>query len=116
MYYTILSIKIGAHNVIMQQNIEQKLESALSPSHIQVINESSGHNVPEGSESHFKVILVTQAFEGLRQIQRQQKVYQLLADELAGSVHALTMQTLTPSEWQADASITPSPQCLGGGK
>ena len=56
--------------------------------------------MPQGSESHFKVVLVSAAFAGLRQIQRQQSVYQVLAEEMAGSVHALTMQTLTPQEWQ----------------
>lgn len=100
--------------MVIQHQIETKLTEVLSPKHIDVINESHQHNVPAGSESHFKVIVVSEVFEGLRAIQRQQKVYQILADEMAGSVHALTMQTLTPAEWQSDPTITASPACMGG--
>lgn len=48
----------------MQQQIEAKLAAALSPSHLEVINESYMHRVAPGSESHFKVVVVSQAFEG----------------------------------------------------
>ena len=100
--------------MIIQRSIETKLTQALIPDYIDVINESHQHNVPEGSESHFKVIVVSNKFIGLRQIQRQQRVYQVLTDEMAGSVHALTMQTLTPEEWQVGHAITQSPACMGG--
>lgn len=102
--------------MIIQQTIEQKLQEALAPAHLQVINESSGHNVAPGSETHFKVVVVSAAFDDLSAVKRQQRIYSILADELAGGVHALTMQTLTPEQWQQDASITQSPPCLGGGK
>ena len=94
--------------------IETKLQQAFSPHELRVVNESHQHNVPEGSESHFKVLIVSDNFDGVRKIQRQQRVYKTLADELAGGVHALTMQTLTLEEWRADASISVSPQCMGG--
>jgi len=102
--------------VLIQKTIEQKLQQAFSPEHLQLINESYKHSVPEGSESHFKLVLVSQEFDGLRLIQRQQRVYKILAEEMAGSVHALTMNTLTPSEWQENPTITPSPDCMGGSK
>ncbi len=48
------------------QTIEQKLRLALTPSHIEVINESHNHHVPPNSETHFKVIIVSEAFDGKR--------------------------------------------------
>ncbi len=98
----------------VETRIRKKLEAAFSPDELQVINESHQHNVPEGSESHFKLLIVSHSFEGLRPIKRQQSVYQVLAEELAGGVHALTMQTLTAAEWQADQTISASPNCMGG--
>ncbi|MEL0106080.1 MAG: BolA/IbaG family iron-sulfur metabolism protein [Rhodospirillaceae bacterium] len=101
----------------VQTTIEAKITEALAPSHLEVINESHMHSVPPGSESHFKVVIVTDGFEGQLLIARQQKVNGILADELNGPVHALTMQTLTPSEWEDRGGVVPdSPDCLGGSK
>lgn len=100
-----------------QQTIEQKLTAALTPSYLDVINESHMHNVPPGSESHFKVVVVSDAFDGERLVKRHMKVNSILADELAGSVHALAMQTLTAEEWVKKAGATmESPLCHGGSK
>lgn len=99
-----------------QQIVEQKLIEAFSPDVLELVNESSMHNVPEGSESHFKAIIVSDMFAGLRPVQRQQRVYEVLSDELAGGIHALTMQTLTQVEWKASPIKLSSPQCLGGSK
>ncbi len=101
----------------VQATIEQKIQQALSPAHLEVINESHMHSVPPGSESHFKVVVVSDDFDGQRLIARQQQINGILADELAGPVHALTMQTLTPVEWQEKGGVVPdSPDCLGGSK
>jgi len=101
----------------VQSTIETKISEALTPAHLEVINESYMHAVPPGSESHFKVVIVTDQFEGQRLIARQQAVNGILADELNGPIHALTMQTLTPSEWQERGGVVPdSPDCLGGSK
>ena len=98
----------------MQQIIETKIIDAISPTHIKVINESHMHNVPPGSESHFKLVIVTDVFEGLSRVRRHQQVNGLLADELKGSIHALSMQTLTPSEWaKSNNTVTTSPDCMG---
>ena len=102
--------------MVVQQRIEKRLNDAFHPTDLQVLNESSGHNVPAGSETHFKVIIVSEAFAGLRQVQRQRRVYQALNDEFRQGLHALSMQTLTPAEWQQDSTISTSPRCLGGGK
>ena len=101
----------------VQTNIENKIRDQLAPVHLEVVNESHMHSVPPGSESHFKVIVVTDAFEGASLVQRHQKVNGILADELRDEIHALAMQTHTPEEWTArGGAIFDSPQCLGGSK
>lgn len=101
----------------VQQTIERKLTDTLAPSWLEVINESHMHSVPPGSESHFKVIVVSGAFEGERLVRRHQRVNEILAEELAGGVHALSMQTLTAEEWERRGGKTlASPACLGGSK
>ena len=98
----------------VQKTIEKKLKEFFHPTDLQVLNESHGHNVPAGSETHFKVVIVSDVFVGLNQVQRQQQVYKVLKDELNSGVHALSMQTFTLEEWQQDPTIPKSPGCLGG--
>ncbi|MGF1874847.1 transcriptional regulator BolA [Photobacterium frigidiphilum] len=102
---------------MIQERIQEKLQKALSPAHLEVINESYMHNVPEGSESHFKVIVVSEQFEGARLIGRHRAVNSALAHELANDIHALAIHTYTPSEWQELSNGAPlSPSCQGGSK
>ncbi|MGD8644497.1 MAG: BolA/IbaG family iron-sulfur metabolism protein [Chromatiales bacterium] len=101
----------------LQQTIETKLNEALAPEHLEVVNESHMHNVPPGSESHFKITIVAGAFEGKRLVARHQMINGLLADELAGPVHAMALHTLTPDEYFERAGKVPdSPPCQGGDK
>ncbi len=101
----------------VQDTIERKIRASLAPSYLEVVNESHMHNVPPGSESHFKVVVVSDAFEGEPLVRRHQRVNAILAEELAGGVHALTMRTLTPAEWEDRGHrVTESPPCHGGGK
>jgi len=96
--------------------IEQKLEETFKPEFLEVVNESFMHNVPEGSESHFKVTVVSNKFAEKRLIARHRHINQTLADELK-TIHALAIHTLTPEEYFAKAGkIADSPECLGGGK
>ncbi len=96
--------------------IEQKLEQNFNPEFLEVVNESYMHNVPEGSESHFKVTVVSNEFLEKRLIARHRLINQTLADELK-SIHALAIHTLTPDEYFAKAGkVADSPECLGGGK
>lgn len=98
----------------LQTHIENKL-ATLSPSVLQVENESHLHNVPANSETHFKVTLVSESFEGMMPVKRHQQIYALLADELSGPVHALALHLYTPGEWSARGGQRPnSPDCLGG--
>ena len=100
---------------MLQERIERKLADALDPEHLEVVNESGGHNVPDGSETHFKVVIVAGDFEGQRLLQRHRLVNRTLAEELAGGVHALAMHTYTADEWRERFGAAPmSPPCLGG--
>ena len=100
---------------MVQERIEQKLAAVLQPVHLEVANESGGHSVPAGSETHFKVVVVADAFEGERLLARHRRVNEALAAELAGGVHALAIHTYTVEEWQKRFGDAPmSPPCLGG--
>ncbi|MFT6582804.1 MAG: BolA protein [Alphaproteobacteria bacterium] len=101
--------------MIVQQGITEKLQSAFTPSHLDVINESHMHNVPPGSESHFKVVVISDQFDGLPRVRRHQTVNGVLAKELREDIHALSMTTLTPAEWtERGGEVLASPQCHGG--
>lgn len=84
--------------------IERKLTEALAPARLRVIDEShlhAGHAGarPEG-ETHFRVEITASAFDGLSRVARQRRVYEVLAEELQGPIHALALQTRTPAEEQ----------------
>lgn len=100
----------------IQETIVQKLNAAFDPSHLEVENESHKHNVPAGSESHFKVTLVTDEFLGKRKVQQHQAVYKVLAEELAGEVHALALHTYDLETWAQTDAAPLSPNCMGGSK
>jgi BolA protein len=100
-----------------QETIQQKLQQAFAPIHLEVVNESYMHNVPEGSESHFKVVVVSDAFAGEKLITRHRRVNQVLSEELAGGIHALALHTMTPDDWfNRGGTVADSPPCLGGSK
>ncbi|RLQ21587.1 BolA/IbaG family iron-sulfur metabolism protein [Seongchinamella sediminis] len=101
----------------VQTEIEQRLTAELSPEHLQVINESHMHSVPANSETHFKVVLACAEFAGKRKVARHQRVYAILAEQLAGPVHALALHTYSPEEWSEREQGAPgSPDCLGGSR
>jgi BolA family transcriptional regulator, general stress-responsive regulator len=102
----------------IQGCIEQKLGAGISGLlHLDVINESDRHNVPPGSETHFKVVLVADVFDKMKLLERHRLVNALLTDELAGPVHALAIHAFTRAEWESRMGDAPmSPPCLGGGR
>jgi BolA-like protein 1 len=103
--------------VTRQQTIQDKLSLALHPIHLDVENESRMHSVPAGSETHFKVVVVSDAFEGLGLVDRHRRVNEALADELKSGLHALTIRALTPTQYREQgAAGFQSPACLGGSK
>ena len=103
--------------MVEEETIENKLKTSLLPSFLKVMNESYMHQVPEQSETHFKVIIVSTEFSGKSRIARQQLVNKILADEIEGSVHALSMQTHTPDEWEKNGKfVLDSPLCIANKK
>ena len=100
----------------VQTEIEEKLTGELQPALLEVVNESHMHSVPPNSETHFKVVIVTEAFDGKRKVARHQQVYGALAAQLEGPVHALALHTYTPAEWAERQQAPASPDCMGGSK
>lgn len=93
--------------------IEKKLKAAFNPLLLTVDDESHRHHhAPAGAQSHFKVVLVSEAFVGQSAVRRHQMVYRELVHELTGPVHALALHTLTAAEWRARTEKSfPSPPC-----
>jgi BolA protein len=106
---------ISAETMSVQENIERKIAEGLEVLHLEVINESSQHNVPPGSESHFKVVVVSNDFLEKNLLAQHRMVYKLLGSELQNQVHALALHTYTEQGWRESQGTTPmSPPCLGG--
>lgn len=99
----------------IEKSIVNTVEATFKPQHLEVVNESHGHNVPANSETHFKVVLVSESFSKKSQVQRHRAVYEALAGAMANGVHALALHTYTPEEWAKRTSAPRSPNCLGGG-
>jgi BolA protein len=100
----------------MQQSIEDKLNQAFDPEYIQVEDESHMHSGPPDAQSHFKVTLVSKAFDDQMLIKRHRQVNKVLEGELT-QIHALALHTMTPDDWFAKAGkVAESPLCQGGGK
>ena len=99
-----------------KERISVRLRESMSPVVLEVENESHGHNVPRGSETHFKVVIVAPAFEGKSPVARHKLVYAALGDELQQGLHALAITARTPAEWDAAPAANESPRCHGGGK
>lgn len=95
---------------MLEQQLRERLNT-LQPSYLEVINESSGHGgYYPGKESHFKVVIVSDAFAGLRLVQRHQKIYAAVGDLLSpGNIHALAIHAFVADEWQGQD--TSSPEC-----
>ncbi len=87
------------------QIIETKLTEALRPVALVVTDDSARHaghaGARDGGESHFTLDIVSAEFVGKSRVARQRLVYQLLAEELKGPIHALSLVTRTPDEAQA---------------
>jgi BolA family transcriptional regulator, general stress-responsive regulator len=97
--------------------IESKVNQALAPEVLEVTNESNRHSVAPGSETHFKLVIVSTQFTNQNRVQRHRKVNELLAEELQHGVHALSLKLYTPGEWdERRGKVAKSPPCMGGSK
>ncbi|XP_071952823.1 DNA-binding transcriptional regulator BolA-like [Antedon mediterranea] len=109
------SAKFSNASGVVEKTIINKLVHHLQPSVLDVSNESYMHNVPHGSETHFKVVIVSEKFKDKKLVQCHRLVNDTLKEELSGHVHALSIQAFSPEQWNDnDAIVSNSPKCLGG--
>ena len=100
----------------LQARVKARLVEHLSPTILEVSNESSMHNVPAGSETHLKVLVVSAAFAGRSSVERHRLVYDALGEEFRDGLHALSVTSRSPEEWASNSSIVESPACHGGSR
>jgi BolA protein len=96
-----------------EQRIIAAVTQAIQPSHIEVLNESHNHGGP-GTETHYKLIAVSEAFQSQRAVARHQRIYAATAAERDTGLHALALHLYTPEEWAAIDAAPESPACRGG--
>ncbi|MFV1873627.1 MAG: BolA family protein [Oleiphilus sp.] len=100
-----------------QQELSNILTENLQCDFLEVVNESHQHNVPENSETHFKVTIVSSDFGTKSKVARHQLVYGLTRHLMDQGLHALALHTYLPAEWQQINEKSPdSPNCMGGSK
>jgi BolA protein len=86
--------------------MEEKLSRAFTPELLNVIDESDRHaghaghhgGAGHGGETHFRVQMISSKFAGRPRVERHRAVNALLADEIAGGVHALALELKAPGE------------------
>ena len=90
---------------LTRERLEQKLTTALSPVYLSVIDESwkhAGHAGAISGKGHFVLHVVSERFQGVPRIDRNRMVFEILKQEMASDIHALTVVAQTPSEWASD--------------
>lgn len=96
-------------------SIRKKLTETFKPFHLEVINESYMHNVPKGSETHFKVVVVSDLFHGKTLLESHKMINGVLQPVLQDGVHALSIVSRTREQWeQSSKEVSQSPACRGG--
>ena len=85
------------------KTIERRLQDRLSPLHLEIRDETERHIGHRGASSgggHFRVVVVSDRFEGRALLERHRMVNEALADLFGSAIHALSMATLTQGEWR----------------
>ena len=95
---------------IIESQIIDIINDKLSPSVLNLINESFMHNVPPGSESHFKLIVVSDVFKDLTKVKRHQLIYSTL-NKIMDEIHALSIYAFDENEYNANPIVVDSPNC-----
>ena len=95
-------------SVNIKEQIEERLKSQLTPAILEILDESPQHG--SSKPSHFRILIVSDAFEGLSAIKRHQRVYKVLGD-IMNVIHAFSQQTYTVSEWKDSSIRLDSPPC-----
>jgi stress-induced morphogen len=94
----------------IENKIINTLNESLNISSLKILNESYMHNVPEDAESHFKIVIVSNDFSNLSQIQRHKLVYKHLGN-IMDDIHALSIQSFNEVEFKLNPTILDSPEC-----
>lgn len=76
--------------MVTPESIQKNIEQGMTTSYLKVV----------GDGQHFEAVVVSEEFAGMSRIQRQQRVNKTLGDRMEGEIHALSMKTFTPQEWQ----------------
>ena len=95
---------------IIESQIIDIINDKLSPSVLNIINESFMHNVPTGSESHFKLVVVSDVFKDLTSVKRHQLIYRTL-NKIMDKIHALSIHVFDENEYNANPVVIDSPNC-----
>ena len=94
----------------VESQITLILNENLNIKNLEVINESHMHNVPKNSETHFKLILVSDDFLNMSLIHRHKKIY-LILEQLMKKIHALSIHAFTYNEYQKNNRSLESTNC-----
>ena len=104
-----------ATTMTRKQRIADILSQQLSSEQVEIIDESHKHHVPEGHESHFNILVISEAFQALSKLDRHRLINKLLAEEFKTGLHALSLHLHTPTEWEtAREQLLASPNCRNG--
>ena len=95
---------------LIEKKIINSLNENFKLASLKIVNESSMHNVPEGSESHFKIVIVSDNFIKKSLIQRHKEIYKALG-EIMNDIHALSIHAFDNMEFELNPMILDSPQC-----
>ena len=95
----------------IEEKIINLLNSKLNPSMLKVVNESHMHNVPEGSESHFKLIIVSESFKNIPTLKRHKIIYKEL-DNLMDLIHAVSIHPFDEDEYKKNPFTIDTPDCV----
>ncbi len=97
---------MSTSNPSLQDRILLKINTAFSPGHVSIVDETwkhAGHAGAVGGKKHFIVHLVSQRFEGVSRLDRNRMVFDLLKEEMASEIHSLILRTQSPEEWTSEA-------------
>ena len=94
----------------IENKIINTLNECMNISSLKILNESFMHSVPEDAESHFKIVVVSDDFNNLSNIQRHKLIYKLLGT-IMNDIHALSIQSFNEDEFKLNPIILDSPEC-----
>ena len=95
----------------IESTINKIINESYNPLYIELVNESFMHNVPRGSESHFKLVVVSNIFKNMTLIQRHKHIYSSLKTTM-NNIHALSINAFDIDEFKLNPTKSESPDCI----